>query len=257
MELHGKVAIVTGGCRGIGEGISVSLAKNGADVVIGDLSPIKSVMEKVRGLGRKGLLVKVDVTKAGEVKEMVDKTLNSFGRIDILVNNAGVVSYADFLEISEEEWDRVINVNLKGTFLCCKAVVPAMVRQREGRIINISSTAGKEAPPGLAHYSASKFGVIGLTQAIAKELGQYNITVNAVCPGMVFTDMWRYLSKAIGEKERKSAETAWMDRLKARIPLGRPQTPEDIGNMVVYLASENGRNITGQAINVSGGYVTH
>lgn len=256
MRLEGKVALVTGGGRGIGRGIVLALAREGVDVAIGDIRHhlARDVASEVETLGRKSIVISVDVTKGSDVKEMVQRVLEAFGKIDVLVNNAGVIKLStNVVDISEEDWDTVLDVNLKGVFLCSKTVAPHMIKQRSGKIVNISSIAGKRGGIGQGHYCASKFGVIGLTQTLALELAPFNINVNAVCPGIVETYMWTdVLTPSIAKRNNLSEKEAWQNAID-RIPLGRPQTPEDIGNLVVFLASDNAKNITGQAINVCGG----
>jgi meso-butanediol dehydrogenase / (S,S)-butanediol dehydrogenase / diacetyl reductase len=178
------------------------------------------------------------------------------GRIDVLVNNAGVSSGVAFQELDEAEWDRVNNVNAKGVFLTTRAVVPHMIEQRSGSIVSISSMAGKEGLPLLAHYCATKFAVIGITQSLAKELAEYGVRVNAVCPGVVRTPLWEPLLDQLSESRGISREEAWQEFVDP-IPLGRPQEPEDIGEAVAFLASDRARNMTGQGINVSGGMQLH
>ena len=256
MELKDTVAIITGAARGIGRGIAQSLAREGAHVVIADLPPLQEEMERtgalVEGEGAQALLVHCDVRESSQVSALAQAALDRFGRIDVLVNNAGVISVAPVASMSEEEWDRVLAVNLKGTFLCSKAVVPHMVERRAGRIVNISSVAGKRGQPGLAHYCASKFAVIGLTQTLALELASSNVTVNAVCPGEVDSAMWReQLLPALAAARGGTPEEAWERFTRERVPLGRPQTAEDIGQAVVFLCRAD--NITGATINVNGG----
>ncbi|OGO49454.1 MAG: hypothetical protein A2148_08235, partial [Chloroflexi bacterium RBG_16_68_14] len=185
MELKDTVAIVTGGARGIGRGVAQALAREGAHVVIADLPSVQQEMEETRALveaeGVQALLVHCDVTDWSQVSAMVQSALERFGRIDVLVNNAGVVSVAAVVGMSEEQWDRVMGVNLKGTFLCSKAVAAHMMERRSGRIINMSSQAGKRGFAAMAHYCTSKFGIIGFTQSLALELASFNVTVNAVC----------------------------------------------------------------------------
>jgi meso-butanediol dehydrogenase/(S,S)-butanediol dehydrogenase/diacetyl reductase len=184
---------------------------------------------------------------------MVEATLKEFGSVDILVNNAGVITYANVVDLYETEWDSVMNVNAKGVFLCCKAVAPHMIRNRSGKIVNISSESGKTGERGLAHYCASKFAVIGFTQSLALELAPYNINVNAVCPGMVYTKMWEYLTKT--QDTKTSSEDAFKQAVRDLMPLTRPQTPEDIASAVLFLCLSD--NITGESINVTGGHEMH
>jgi NAD(P)-dependent dehydrogenase (short-subunit alcohol dehydrogenase family) len=183
---------------------------------------------------------------------MVAQTLAHFGHIDILVNNAGTILAAPFLDITEEQWDRVLNVNLKGLFLCCQAVAPHMMERRGGRIVNIASISGKRGSPRLAHYCASKFGVVGLTQVLALELAPYDITVNAVCPGLVRTYMWTHvLGPGRADLVGVPPGEVFDETVRRLTPLGREQTPEDIGQCVVYLCQAD--NVTGIAVDVAGG----
>jgi NAD(P)-dependent dehydrogenase (short-subunit alcohol dehydrogenase family) len=254
LGLEGKVAIVTGGGRGIGAAIVKGFAKEGANAAIADIS-LDVAQELAKKLGRSGvkvLAVKTDVTKRSDVDNLVSTTLQEFGKIDILVNNAGVVRDIMFVDIEEEDWDLVNDVNAKGVYLVTRAVVPHMIAARYGKIINISSRSGKEGQIGLSHYAASKFAVIGLTQALAKELGEYNINVNAVCPGILRTSMWEELLDARSKRQglpRERLFDGWIEQ----IPLKRPQKPEDIANVVLFLSSEVSQNMTGEAINVNGG----
>jgi NAD(P)-dependent dehydrogenase (short-subunit alcohol dehydrogenase family) len=256
MELKDAVAIVTGAARGIGRGVAQSLAREGTHVVVADLPSVQEEMERtgalVEGEGAQALLAHCDVTDWSQVSALAQATLDRFGRIDILVNNAGVIGVAPVVAMSEEEWDRVLDVNLKGTFLCSKAVAPHMMERRSGRIVNMSSQAGKSGQAMISHYCASKFGIIGFTQALARELGPANVTVNAVCPGEVDTAMWREsLLPAIAGMQGVTLDEAWEGWIKERVPLGRPQTVEDIGQAAVFLCQAD--NVTGESINVTGG----
>ena len=254
LGLEGKVAIVTGGGRGIGAAIVEGFAKEGANAVIADIG-LDVAQELAKKIGRGGvkvLAVRTDVTKKSDVDNLVSTTLEEFGKIDILVNNAGVVRDIMFVDIEEEDWDLVNDVNVKGVYLVTRAVVPHMIAAKYGKIINISSRSGKEGQIGLSHYAASKFAVIGLTQALAKELGEYDINVNAVCPGILRTSMWEGLLDARSKRQglpREQLFDGWIEQ----IPLKRPQKPEDIANVVLFLSSEVSRNMTGEAINVNGG----
>jgi NAD(P)-dependent dehydrogenase (short-subunit alcohol dehydrogenase family) len=260
MELKDSIAIVTGGGRGIGRGIAQCLARAGANIVIADLPAAREDVERTAELvereGAKTLLVPVDVRDWSQVEAMAQAALDHFGQIDVLVNNAGVISVGGVVTLAEEDWDRVLDVNLKGTFLCCKAIAPHMMQRRSGRIVNISSQAGKRGAAGLAHYCASKWGIIGFTQSLAHELAPLGITVNAVCPGEVDSAMWReVLLPALAGTQGLSPDEAWERYIKDSVPLGRPQTPEDIGQAVVFLCQAD--NITGEAVNVTGGTVMH
>ena len=255
MKLENKVAIITGGGRGIGRCIALTFAQNGAHVVIGDIQPnmAQKVVEDITALGRKSLAYKVDVTRSDQVRAMVDGTIKEMGKINILVNNAGIITRQLVNDMNEAMWDKIMAVNLKGTFICSKAVIPNMILQKEGRIINIASIAGKHGAIGLSAYSASKFGVIGFTQSLALELAKYNITVNAICPGIIETYMWTdVLTPWVANQRQLSIEEAWRTTVNT-IPLRRPQQPDDIGSMALFLASDGAINITGQALNVCGG----
>lgn len=252
MKLQGKASFVTGGGRGIGRGIALALAREGADVAVADINSgdAEAVAAAVREFGRNAIAVTVDVTRAADVAAMVQATVKAFGKLDIAVNCAGVVGVGPVETLAEAEWDRVMGVNAKGVFFCCKAAIPALKRAGGGAIINVASIAGKRGSANLAHYCASKFAVIGLTSSLAKELAKDRITVNAICPGIVRTYMWDVLSEARREAG-ESAGQAWERVVQAMIPQGRPQTPEDMGGLAVYLATAP--NLTGQAISLDGG----
>lgn len=253
--LSGKVALVTGGASGIGAGIARVLASQGARVAIGDLDA-----EAARALagrlpaGGNSLGVRLDVTDRDSTSRAVDEITGRLGPVDVLVNNAGVSSVAAFLDITDRDWDRLMNVNLRGVLVVTQRVLAAMRERRSGRIINISSMAGKEGLPNLAHYCATKFGVIGLTQSLAREAAPYNVTVNAVCPGVVRTPLWD--DPATGILRDLDGEKGWQAFVDG-IPLGRPQSADDIGHACAYLASDLAANITGEALNVSGGQQVH
>jgi meso-butanediol dehydrogenase / (S,S)-butanediol dehydrogenase / diacetyl reductase len=253
--LAGKVALVTGGASGIGAGIAQVLAEAGAVVAIGDLdgAAAAAVASGLPGPAKR-LGVRLDVTDRHSVDAAVTEIEQALGGIDVLVNNAGISNVAPFLEITDADWDRLLGVNLRGVFVVTQRVLGPMVARRSGRIINISSMAGKEGLPNLAHYCATKFGVIGLTQALAKEVAEHDVTVNAVCPGVVRTPLWD--DPATGILQQLDGERGWQMFLSG-IPLGRPQSAKDIGHACAYLASESAANITGEALNVSGGQQMH
>ena len=266
MRLKGKVAIVTGAARGLGKSVTLALAREGADVALADLAAeMTNVVGEIESLGRRGVALKCDVSKWDDVQNVVTKTNEVFGRIDILVNNAGVSHVALIEEISQEDFDRLMNINAKGAFLFCKAVIPHMKQQRYGKIVNVASAAGLVGIGALTSYSMSKFAVVGLVQALAKEVGEYNINVNAICPGIVFTDMWVYTAQQPGvkyffpgkKKPDLTPEKIVDEIAKQTMALGRPQTVEDIANAVVFLCSEEAKNITGQSLSVDGGYIYH
>jgi len=250
MKLDNKTAIVTGARRGIGRAIALALAKEGANVVVSDISQedCQRVVTEIKGLGRRGLALKCNVTSGAEVEDMVRRTVAEFGKVDILVNNAGIITFKPFLELTDEDWDNTLNVNLKGQFLCAQAVAKDMVKNKWGRIINIASISSGGsgiAFPLIAHYTASKGGVMALTEALALELTPQGINVNAVCPGAIDTDM------AKGVKE-----SGQIERVLLRIPKGRLGQPEDIANLVVFLASDDSDYISGAAIVIDGGWLT-
>ena len=253
-SLQGQVALVTGGGRGIGRGIALALARAGADVAISDIGPLQSTADEIAALGRRGLAVRADVRSRDQVRRMVDETVSRLGGLRLLVCAAGVISMSPVEVMTEEDWDLTLDVNIKGTFLTCQAAIPALKAGGGGCIITTASVAGKNGQPGLAHYCASKFAVVGFTNALAKELARDNIRVNAICPGIVRTHMWEYLAE-MRKLPGESKEQAWQRIIEARVPLGRPQTPEDMGQLAVYLASAV--NVTGQAINVDGGSELH
>jgi len=246
MKLKGKVAIVTGAGRGIGRAISLEYAREGADVVVSDidLQAATDAAKEVRSLGREELAVKVDVSDSTEVREMAENVLNRFGKIDILVNNAGFFKRTSpIVDLSEEEWDKAMDVNLKGTFLCTKYVGKQMTKQREGLIINIASISGLMPFVHWGPYSPSKAGVISLTQLAALELAEYNIRVNAICPGPIRTPLTDivYADKKLREARIKS------------IPLNRFGEAEEVAKVAVFLACEDSSYMTGHAIVVDGG----
>ena len=255
-ELTGRVALITGGASGIGAGVAKVLARAGAHVVIGDLDAA-GAHDFAASLRDEGYLAtgnRLDVTSRTEIGDTVGLIDNSLGGVDILVNNAGISTVRNFLDISDDDWDSMLNVNLKGVLLVSQGVLPGMIAKKFGRIINISSMAGKQGLARLAHYCATKFGVIGMTQSLAFEMAPYNITVNAVCPGVVRTPLWDDSSKGI--LNDLDGEKGWDDFVSG-IPLGRPQSPEDMGNACLFFATDAGANITGESLNVSGGQQVH
>lgn len=265
MRLAGKVAIVTGGGSGIGRGIVLAMAGEGADVAIPDIQVLNAekVAGEVKALGRRAVAMKADVTSAADVKAMIDRTREALGRIDILVNNAGAASPPGmpFTNNTEEDWDRAFAVNTKSVFLTSKAIAPYFIERKAGRIINIASIAGPISAPTMPPYSVAKMGVITLTRIVARELAPYGITVNAICPGVLYTDFWQKLAAHIAATNPAFAgmtpRQVFDKRVADLVPMKREQTPEDIGWAAVFLASEEARNITGQALNVDGGCVMH
>ncbi|MCH8223400.1 MAG: SDR family oxidoreductase [Chloroflexi bacterium] len=262
MILDNQVAIVTGGATGIGKAIALALAAEGADIVVADLN--KKIATKtaaeIEALGVKSIAVVCDVTKPWMVKKLGATAIEKLGRLDILINNAGVAGGPGWYEHArsrEEDWIACYEVNVKGIFNCIEAIAPIMKEQRSGKIVNLASIAGREGRPALPHYSASKAAVINYTQSLAADMAPYDINVNAVCPGLLWTPMWGQVGQRYAQTNPDYAEMPArevFDKMVADIiPLGREQTPEDIGDCVVFLVSEDARNITGQAINVDGG----
>ena len=246
MKLIGKTALVTGASRGIGREIALELARQGANVVVnyaGSEAKAHEVVDEINGLGREAIAIQCDVSNGESVTAMVKQTVDHFGKIDILVNNAGITRDNLLMRMKEDEWDDVMNINLKGVFLCTKAVTRQMMKQRNGRIINISSVVGVSGNPGQANYVAAKAGVIGLTKTSAKELASRGITVNAIAPGFITTEMTDQLTEDIQNEMLKM------------IPLAQFGEPKDIAHSVVFLASDDSRYITGQTIHVNGGMV--
>lgn len=246
MTSHDKVAIITGGARGIGRAIAETLARRGAGVVIADMQEslaVATAQEIAAAGGRKAIAVATNVTDSASVKALVDKTLAEFERIDILVNNAGTTRDNLIMRMDESDWDLVLNINLKGAWLCSKAVVRTMMKQHSGRIINIASVSGVAGQAGQTNYSSSKAGLIGFTKALAREVASRQITVNAVAPGFVETDLTKDLPAELKEASLKVT------------PLGRWGIPQDIANAVAFFASEEAAYITGQTLNVDGGMV--
>ncbi len=243
MSFDGRVAFVTGSAQGIGRAIALALAEAGCDVVIADVNPekIDSVAKEVEGLGRKSLALTLDVSDPESVKAAVAKILEVFGKIDILVNNAGITRDGLVMRMKPEDWSLVLRVNLDGAFYCTRAVLPGMVKQRYGRIVNIASVVAQAGNPGQANYVASKGGIIGLTKAVATEVASRSITVNAVAPGFIAT--------AMTEKLPDDVRT----RMLSLVPLGRMGTDRDIACGVRFLASDEASYITGHVLSINGG----
>lgn len=244
--LDGKVALVTGASRGIGRSIAIELAKAGAKVAVnysGSEAKANEVVDEIKSLGREAFSIQADVANSESVATMVKKVISTYGSLDILVNNAGITRDNLLMRMKEDEWDDVINTNLKGVFLCTKAVTRQMMKQRSGRIINIASIVGVSGNPGQANYVAAKAGVIGLTKTTAKELSSRNITVNAVAPGFITTEMTDKLPEDVKSEMLK------------QIPLARFGETKDIAGVVLFLASENSNYMTGQTLHVDGGMV--
>jgi 3-oxoacyl-[acyl-carrier protein] reductase len=243
MSLHGKVAVVTGGSRGIGRTVASALVREGASLTLcaRDHVAAKKVAAEFEASGAQVLAVKADVGEASEVDQMIAACVERFGALNILVNNAGITRDNLLLRMKDEEWDAVLNTNLKGVFHCTRAALRPMLKQRGGRIINLTSVVGIMGNSGQANYAAAKAGIIGLTKATAKEVASRGITVNTVAPGFVETDMTHALEPELQE------------RIRAQIPLGRFGTPEEVAELVVFLASDRAAYITGQVVHINGG----
>lgn len=270
MKLEGKIALVTGGGTGIGKAVVEMLVREGAKVAINGVDYLKNdanqyeskniggytaarkLAEELKGRGAEAIACEADITQAAEIASMVDRIVKTYGRLDILIHAAGIIIQRFANETTEEEWDSVINTNLKGTFLMNKAVIPLMQDQQFGRIVNFSSMAGKNTEAGVSAYAASKWGVLGFTGCVAKEVAHDNITVNAICPGIVGTQMWTALSQslhALGVGE--TVEEAYANWIATKIPQGVAQTAEDIAEGILYLITAP--HVTGIALSIDGG----
>ena len=244
MQLDGKVALVTGASRGIGKSIALMLASRGADIAInyaGNTEAAEKTKAEVEALGRKAMVIKADVGDTAACEAMVAEVVKEMGKIDILVNNAGITRDGLLMRMKEADWDAVLTTNLKSVYNCTKAVIKYMMKARSGRIVSISSVVGAMGNAGQANYAAAKAGIMGFTKAVAKEVASRGITVNAVAPGFIATDMTAVLPEKVVES------------LKAAIPMGRLGAPEDIAKAVAFLVSEDAAYITGQTLHVNGG----
>ena len=245
MDLSGKIAVITGSARGIGKAIALKLAEVDADIVLNDIEAAAQTLEEtaaeVRALGRKVLAVTADVSSSEDVNRLIDTAVKEFGRVDILVNNAGVTRDALTMRMTDEQWDTVLNIDLKSAFYCSRAALKYMVKQKYGKIVSIASVVGIMGNPGQANYSAAKAGIIGMTKSIAKEVGSRGITANAIAPGYIETKM----TEALDEKGR----SAFTDK----IPLRSLGQPRDVAEAVAFLVSDEARYITGQVLHVDGG----
>ena len=255
-DLDGKVAVITGAARGIGLGCAQCLSAAGAAVVIADID-IEQAQKSADKLGGRARAVRHDVRDAGSATALREAATDAYGKVDILINNAGVGPRpGPVQDLSEEEYDRVMDINARGVFLTTRAFVPGMIDQRSGRIINISSIVGQTGFAMVLQYVASKFAVVGMTHSLAAELAPHDITVNSIHPGVLETDLHSAVVQAFSELQGISLEEAW-EFFRGRIPLGRFQTPRDIGEMAAFLASDRALNITGAAFNVDGGWEMH
>lgn len=244
-----KTVLVTGAAKGIGRAISLGLAERGYDIAVNDLDiesdALREVSERVGALGRRSLIVPADISDKRQVRDMVETVLREWAVLDVLVNNAGVLTVSTVEDLPEEAWDKVFDVNAKGTFLVSQAVIPHMKDRRQGRIIHMASIGGKQGAPGQGHYCSSKAAIIELTRVMAMELGEYDILVNAVCPGIILTEM--------GRNNLKTQEN--IDKWSNATALKRLGEPEDVVGPVAFFASEDSGYITGQSLNVCGGII--
>jgi len=242
VDLSNRVAVVTGSGRGIGRAIALKLAEVGATVVVNDIDEaVEAVAEEIRAMNRQSLAILADVSSSSDVARLMETTKATYGKVDILVNNAGITRDQILVRMSDEDWDRVLNVNLRSVFLCSRAVLRQMIKQRWGRIISIASIVGVAGNPGQANYASAKAGIIGLTRTIAREVASRGITANVIAPGFIDTEMTQRLE----EKRRQE--------LMGHIPLGYLGSPRDVAEAVAFLASEEARYITGQILNIDGG----
>ena len=243
MNFSGKVALVTGGGRGIGKAITLKLVSAGAIAVVNDISlaSAQTVVDEIKAQGGDALAITADVSSAADVSGMVEAVIVAYGHIDILVNNAGITRYQLLLRMADSEWDDVLNVDLRSVFLCTRSVLRHMIKERRGRIVSISSIVGLMGNAGQANYAAAKAGIVGFTRSVAKEVASRGITANAVAPGFIETEM----TAKLPEKQRQD--------LMSRIPLGYLGTPQDVAEVVDFLASDEARYVTGQVITIDGG----
>ena len=255
-RFKGKVVLVTGASQGIGEAISLRFANEGADLVLcANEEQIFDVADKARKLGSRVLALVADVSDKAQVASLFKRIQDEFSVLDVSVHNAGIIKIARLAELSDQDWDEVMDVNCKGVFLCCQCAAELMIPQHRGRIINAASGQARQARAFTPHYAASKAGVVGITQSLAMELAPFGINVNAYCPGVISTKMWKYNDREWGRLLGRYGPGDYFKEAVGHIPLGRPGSPEDVAGLVTFLASEDASYITGQAIHVNGGSI--
>lgn len=252
-----EVVVVNGASRGIGAGLAKRFAREGAKVVVtANEDRVHAVAQEIRDMGQQAMSFIVDVTQKNQIEDLYAQVIDEFGKLDVSIQNAGVITIKKFDEMTEEEWDWVMNVNTKGVFLCCQAAAKQMAKQGSGKLINTASGQSRDGFIYTPHYAASKMGVVGITQSLAKELAPMGITVNAIAPGIIETDMWKYNDKAwgnlLGDYEEGELIEEWVNK---NIPMKRAGTPDDVAGLVLFLASTDADYITGQTINVDGGLI--
>ncbi|WP_304942736.1 SDR family NAD(P)-dependent oxidoreductase [Vallitalea guaymasensis] len=256
MNLTKKVAIVTGGAGGLGKAIALKLAEAGAEVTVSDinLEGAKETVDEIKAMGQASIAVKTDITKSAEVSSLVETTIKEFGNLHIMINAAGMGIIKPVSDFADNEIDKILDLNLKGTIYGTREALKHMIPNKEGKIINISSIAAKNASPGTSMYAATKSGVIAFSKAVAREVAHDNININVICPGIIKTPMWIAQLKTMADSVEEQNKI-FDSYIESEIPLNRPQEPEDIANIIVYLCSEQGKNITAQDINVDGGSI--
>ena len=258
--LAGQTALVTGGARGIGRAVALYLAKAGADVAVSDLreADAAGTAGEVEKLGRRALALGGDVGKDADRRAMVERTQRALGPIDVLVNNAGIMQVVDLFDLSEADWDRMLNVNAKAVFFLSQLVLRGMVERKRGAVVSLASAAGKAASGvKYLHYNVSKAAVIAMTKTMSQAVAGQGVRVNCVCPGIIDTDMWAQIDREQGQQMMGMAEREFMQRRLEAVPMGRAGTPEDVAKVILFLASPLAGYMTGQAINITGGWITY
>ncbi|HLG52264.1 MAG TPA: SDR family NAD(P)-dependent oxidoreductase [Chloroflexota bacterium] len=258
--IAGQTALVTGAARGIGRATALYLARAGADVGISDLDQAgaERVADEVRRLGRKAVAIRADVASDRDRRAMLAAVEAELGPLDILVNNAGIMQVVDIFDLTEADWDRMLAVNAKAVFFMCQLVLPGMIARRRGAIVSLASAAGKAATgTKYLHYNVSKAAVIAMTKTLSQEVARHGVRVNCVCPGIIDTDMWALIDREQGQRMMGLAEREWMNQRLAAVPMGRPGSPEEVARVILFLASPLASYMTGQAINITGGWITY